>query len=142
MAKKVSKVEQAAKDAGISKGFEAPKNLNVNRPKGEVLSSAAPFWDFEHEPIFTGIPLGSVIQDPKDGRVIGYDFVDETGEPWVIGAAHAITKCLEKEIPGEDNQPVKIINSERRLYIKWCGKIDLKDSGKTFNKYEVILLEK
>jgi hypothetical protein len=141
MAKKVSKVEQAATNAGVNMSKE-PKNVTVNRPKGQVLQSAASFWNFEQDPEFTGTPLGSEIHDPKDGRVIGYDFVDQQGEPWVIGAAHAITKALETEIPGEDNKPVKVLNSERTLYIKWAGKIDMKDSGRTFNKYEVILLAK
>jgi hypothetical protein len=139
MAKKSNIVNDTAENAGIGK--PAPVNQKVNRPKGKLLQSAAPFWNFENEPVFTGTPLGTFVKDPKDDRIIGYDFVDDNGEAWVIGAANAIEKSLHLPIEIEEGVNVEVMKAERRLYIKWCGKIELKDSGKTFNKYEIILLD-
>lgn len=121
---------------------EMLNQIKINRPKGELIISGANFWDFETEPEFIGYPLGTVVVDPKGGRVLGYNFVDEQGEAWIIGAAHSITKAMEFMIenPYGEGQ-VMLKDSGKKVYIKWLGKVELRDSGKTFNRYEVIVLK-
>jgi hypothetical protein len=114
--------------------------VKVNRPKGMLLISGANFWDFETEPVFTGFPLGTTVNDPNDGRLLGYNFADEQGEAWVIGASHSVTKAMEMEIPYEDSKAM-VYKTGKKCFIHWLGKVELKDSGKTFNRYEVVLLE-
>jgi hypothetical protein len=147
MAKKVNKVNEAAKAAGI--GEKQPsENIKINRPKGRVLSSAAGFFHFdETTPVFVGTPLGTLVHDPDpekmvDGKpkLVGFDFVDDNGEPTVIGATNAIQKALSMETKNSKGETVPVYLSEQRVSIRWAGKIDLKN-GQSFNKFEIILLE-
>ncbi|MFA5297637.1 MAG: hypothetical protein WC389_05450 [Lutibacter sp.] len=121
-------------------GGKIETSVKVSRPEGELLVSGASQWDFEQEPEFFGTPLGSEVVSSKDGKTIGYDFVDDTGQPWVIGASHGITKALEKEID-VDGAKIPVLHAGRRLYIKWIEKVQLKGSDHSLNKYEVILLK-
>jgi hypothetical protein len=144
MAKKVSKVEETANNAGVA--METKKEVSkpavqINRPKGRVLTSGASFWHFETEPVFEGIPLGTVVVDPKqDNKLVGYNFVDMNGEPWVIGATNAVQKAMNEEYEIEEGVSVPIYKSEKPVNIRWVGKIELKN-GQTFNKFEIILLD-
>ena len=110
-------------------------------PQGQMLISGAGFWDFTSIPIFEGRPLGTHVEDPNDGRILGYDFVTEDGEQFVIGASHSITKALEMQIKDKQNNDILVLNSGRKLFIKWEGKIDLKEGGRSFNKYTIVLLD-
>jgi hypothetical protein len=145
MEKKVNKVNEAAKAAGIEQK-QPSENIKINRPKGRVLSSAAGFFHFdETNPIFVGIPLGTLVHDPKElidekPKLVGYDFVSDEGEPTVIGATNAIQKALNLTCENAKGETVPIYLAEKRLSIRWAGKVDLKN-GQTFNKFEIILLD-
>lgn len=113
--------------------------MNGKLPKGRVLISGADFWPFENTPIFKGTALGTTVIDPNDGRILGYDFVDENGEQWVIGASHSVEKALDMDIEVE-GKTVKVKDSGKPLFIHWKGKKNL-DNGHTFNQYLVMLLD-
>lgn len=138
MAKKERTVNNIENDINNELSHEQVEAMAGHKlPKGKMLISGAKFWDFETEPEFTGTYLGTTVKDPNDGRVLGFNFVDQHGELWVIGASHSIEKALEMEIEGTKVNEM----TEPLLYIRFDGKINLKDSGKTFNKYYVILLD-
>jgi hypothetical protein len=150
MAKKSNKVIDTAQEAGIKTGEVINKsNVQINRPKGRVLSSAAGFFHFdEQHDTFVGRPIGTTVHDPKDvdkegnftNKLVGYDFVTEDGEPVVIGATNAIQKAMDMETVDSTGKSVPIFKSESRVSIRWAGKIELKN-GQTFNKFEIILLD-
>lgn len=145
MAKKVNKVNEVAKAAGIGDN-KSSEEIQINRPKGRVLCSAAGFFHFTPEtPEFIGIPLGTTVHDPKElveglPKLVGYDFVTDEGEPTVIGATNAIQKAMNMETTNSKGETVLVFKSEARLSIRWAGKIELKN-GQSFNKFEIILLD-
>jgi len=148
MGKKVNKVNEVVKASGIGEKTEAT-NVQINRPKGRVLSSAAGFFHFdEQHDTFVGRPIGTTVHDPKDvdkdgnltNKLVGYDFVTDEGEPVVIGATNAIQKAMNMETESSTGEKVLVFKSEARVSIRWAGKIELKN-GQTFNKFEIILLD-
>jgi hypothetical protein len=122
---------------------QAPLTKAIHR-KGRTLVSGANFWPFEEENEFIGTPLGTAIIDPRpeaNGKVLGYNFVDEQGEGWIIGASHAVTKALTEFQTVVDDKEVSILESGKRLSIQWLGKTILKKNNKPYNHYEVTLLD-
>lgn len=136
MGKKDRNVKDIENDVKKDLARETQEYMDTQLPKGKILVSGADFWNFEESPEFIGTPLGSMVKDPNDGRVLGFDFADDNGEQWIIGASHSIEKALDMDIEGK-----KVIDLGRKLLIQWKGKISLKDSGKTFNKYYVVMLD-
>jgi hypothetical protein len=97
--------------------------------KRKVLVSGAEYWDFNQEPRFTGYFVSNHMDDK--GKLIGFDFLDEQQEKWIISNSHSIDKALE--LTGYD--------SETLVEIIFKGKIIVKSTGKPFNKFEVAVLE-
>ena len=81
----------------MAKKKQVNQDVHLGTGEGTLIVSGAEFHQFDVENVFIGIPLGSKVIDDKDGRLMGYNFVDkETGEIVIIGASYSITKSLEK----------------------------------------------
>lgn len=137
------------KFAEITGRLESEHSTNVpktQRRAGTCLISASEFWDFKVNPEFVGTPTENLIFNPseKDAlgnpRLMGFEFVDEHGEVWIVGASHSIVKALEQTITVNGIEST-VLKAGKSLSITWLGKVILKKSGSGFNKYEIILLD-
>jgi hypothetical protein len=142
MGKSVKEVKKELESSSVNDTLYTQEQVDImagKLPKGRVLISGADFWHFEQENVFIGTPLGTNVQDPNDGRILGYDFVDENGEQWVIGASHSVEKALNMDIT-ENGKATKVIDAGLKMLIQWKGKKDL-GNGREFNQYLVMLVE-
>lgn len=104
--------------------------------KGRVLVNAAEFWDFEENRTFIGKFIDfqvGVDKETGEERILGYLMQEaDTGEEWIIGASHGITKAFETEYePG-----MSVVTEKDTVSIFFKGKITL-GNGKPYNKFRV-----
>jgi hypothetical protein len=104
--------------------------------KKRVIVSGAEYWDFDENTTFIGTWTGREMKREKDGKednqkkgdVIGFYFVDENGQEWVISNSHQIKKAVEQVEEGD------------KLEIIFKGKTE-NASGKPVNRYEISVIE-
>ena len=112
--------------------FSRDEINNMGTPKRRQIVSGANYWPFSAQPIFIGKFVSDHYND--EGKLIGYDFVDQDGEMFIISNCYATTKALDTEIDG------KIVRDmDLPLEITFLGKVEMKN-GKPFNRYSVVLL--
>jgi hypothetical protein len=105
-----------------------PKSGN---PKKRNILSGAVFHNFNEKPLFCGTFMDECKNE--EGETIGYNFVDENGEIWVLGKNYAIERALNTVLPGEE---VPVSELQKILEITFLGKVPRKAGGE-FNRFKI-----
>lgn len=108
---------------------------NVEKARKKTrLHSSMEFWNWEDYPEFEGKYVSEWQSD--NGEAEGYVFEGIDGNHHIIGKNHAITKVLNSDFQGK---PLKD-HVGLLIYIDFLGKTTL-DNGRTFNKFDIGILE-
>lgn len=118
-------IEEQIMDAAVEAANKAAEKAKTGK---RTLVDACDYWDFENYDTF----VGSFRDNKFDatGKLIGYVMAQENGERFIISNSYSITKALEMV----SYDPGAI------LEIIFKGKIEVKSTGKPFNKFEINLL--
>jgi len=95
------------------------------------IISGAVFHNFNEYSTFIGTYVDECHN--AEGELIGYNFVDQNGEVWVLGKNYSIERALNTVLPGEK---IPICEMGKPLEIIFLGKVERKAGGE-FSRFTI-----